>query len=151
MNQWMRRKLKYVTRNMAAKPAAGIVRMLTARLRGCKSKAEVRAKKIELLSEVVSQAEGSGISVAEFRNYLKLVAHLVDICALMSLVIRLRPRFICLRLVPTHLRIPAPRIEVLQPLVGRAPPPVAMFIPIPHKLEMGSCARSDLADSAYLI
>ncbi|MEG4317702.1 MULTISPECIES: hypothetical protein [unclassified Microcoleus] len=57
-------------------------------------------------------------------------------------------RFIRRRLAPTCLRIPAPRIEVLQPLVGRGPPPVA-FIPIPHKTEQGSCARSDLADSAY--
>lgn len=60
-------------------------------------------------------------------------------------------RFTRLRLLPTRLRIPEPRIEVLQPLTGRAPPPVAIFVPIPHKLEMGSCARSDLADSAYLI
>ena len=54
-----------------------------------------------------------------------------------------------LLLIPTSLRIPAPRIEVLQPLVGRAPPLCDVFCPIP-KTELGSCARSDLpADSAY--
>jgi len=148
MNKWLSRKLKYATRNMAAKPAAGIVRMLSARLRGCKTKAEVRAKKIELLSELASQSEGSGISLTELRNFMKLTAHLIDIWALMSLVIRFRPRFICLRLIPTHLRIPAPRIEVLQPLTGRAPP-VEVFVSVPKMTEMGSCARSDLpADSA---
>jgi hypothetical protein len=149
MNQWMARKLKYATRKMAAKSAAGLVRILTARLRGCKTKAEVRAKKIELLSELASQAEGSGISLAELRNYMKLTAYLVDIWALISLAIKLRPPFICRRLVPTHLRIPAPRIEVLQPLVARAPPPDEIFVPIPKIEQQGSCARSDLADSAY--
>jgi len=124
--------------------------MIGERLRGSKTKAEVRAKKLELLSELASQSAGSGISMTELRNNLKLLAGLIDIWALMSLVIRLRPRFICLRLIPTHLRIPAPRIEVLQPLAGRAPPVAEIFIPIPQKTEMGSCARSDLADSAYL-
>lgn len=150
MNQWMARKLKYVTRNLAAKPAAGIVRMLTARLQGCKTKAEVRAKKIELLSELASQAKGSGISLTELRKYMKLIAYLVDIWALISLAIKLRPPFICRCLVPTHLRLPASRIEVLQPLVGRAPPLDEVFVPIPKLEQQGSCARSDLpADSAY--
>ena len=57
-----------------------------------------------------------------------------------------------LLLIPTGLRVvPCLRIEALQPLIGRAPPSVAIFMPIPHKTELGSCARSDLADSAYLI
>jgi hypothetical protein len=63
---------------------------------------------------------------------------------------RLRPtHFIRRRLVPTHLRTPARRIEVLQPLVGRAPPSHDVFTPIPKVEQQGSCARSDLADSAY--
>jgi len=59
-------------------------------------------------------------------------------------------RFIRLQfLIPPHLRIPVPRVEVLQPLAGRAPPVAEIFIPIP-KTEQGSCARSDLpAASAY--
>ncbi len=58
--------------------------------------------------------------------------------------------FIRCQVAPDKYRIPAPRIEVLQPRGGRAPPPVAIFIPLP-KLEIGSCARSELpADSAYL-
>jgi len=60
-------------------------------------------------------------------------------------------RFIRQDFTPANLRLPAPRVEVLQPLAGRAPPVAEIFIPIPHKTEMGSCARSDLADSAYLI
>lgn len=57
-----------------------------------------------------------------------------------------------LRLIPVGLRIlPCLRIEALQPLAGRAPPTTEIFAPIPHKTELGSCARSDLpADSAYL-
>jgi len=149
MNKWLSRKLKYATRKLAPQSAAGVVRMINERLRGCKTKHEVRAKKLELLSELASQAEGSGISLTELRNYMKLLAGLVDIWALMSLVIRFRPRFSRRSLIPTHLRIPAPRIEVLQPLIGRAPPVAEIFSPIPHKTELGSCARSDLADSAY--
>jgi hypothetical protein len=150
MNKLLSRRLKYATRKLAPQPAAGIVRMLNERLRGCKTKAEVEAKKLELLLELIRDSLGSGISREERKNYMKLVAHLVDMWALLSLITRLRPRFICLRLIPTHLRLPAPRVEVLQPLAGRAPPVAEIFIPIP-KTEQGSCARSDLADSAYLI
>ncbi|MEG4590064.1 hypothetical protein QUA54_33335 [Microcoleus sp. MOSTC5] len=123
--------------------------MLTEHLRGSKTKAEVRDKKLELYSDAVCNAIEDGISLPVFEEHWEILAGLIDIWDLMSLVTKLRPRFICLRLIPTHLRIPTPRIEVLQPLTGRAPPPVAMFVPIPHKLEMGSCARSDLAVSAY--
>lgn len=60
-------------------------------------------------------------------------------------------RFTRLRLLPPRLCIPTPQIEMVQPLAGRPPPDAEVFTPIPHKTEMGSCARSDLADSAYLI
>lgn len=59
------------------------------------------------------------------------------------------PRFIRRCLTPDTLRIPNATINPLQPLGGRAPPPMAVFVPIPQKTEMGSCARSDLAVSAY--
>lgn len=58
-------------------------------------------------------------------------------------------RFIRRRLAPDTLRIPTPAVDPLRPLGGRAPPPMAVFVPIPQKTEMGSCARSDLAVSAY--
>lgn len=63
----------------------------------------------------------------------------------------LSPRFIRCRLAPDILRIPSAAVNPLQSLGGRAPPPMAVFVPIPQKTEMGSCARSDLAVSAYQI
>lgn len=58
-------------------------------------------------------------------------------------------RFTRLRLLPTPLCIPAPQIKLVQSLAGRPPPDAEVFSPIPHKTEIGGCARSDLADSAY--
>jgi hypothetical protein len=135
---------------MAPELSAMIVRALEERLRG-KTIAEMRVTKIEWLLEFIRDCLGSGISQAERKNFMKLISDLVDIWAALNLITRLHSRFIRLHLIPSHLRIPAPRVEVLQPLAGRAPPVAEIFIPIPHKTEMGSCARSDLADSAYLI
>ena len=103
------------------------------------------------------------LSLAQVIAFLKIIEKVEEWgwqCQLLSLKLeleeliaklnRLLPTsFIRLRLIPTPLRIPASRLEVLQLLAGRAPPVAEIFIPIPHKTEMGSCARSDLAVAAY--
>lgn len=136
---------------------------------------KVTAKLLKRFIKIVAPhglgVEADGRLVDPFEQYFaqKIIAYLKVIerikqwgCVCQSLAIeleleeliaklnRLLPaRFIRRRLTPTRLRISKPRIEALQSLGARAPPSVAIFVPIP-KTEMGSCARSDLpADSAY--
>ena len=99
-------------------------------------------EKVLIYSRLVNKFE------QEWRCELLLIA--LEIQELIAKLNKVLPsRFIRCNLTTNVLRIPTPRVDLIQFLRGRAPPLMAVFVPVPHKVEMGSCARSDLAVSAY--
>lgn len=114
------------------------------------------AKFIRFLQSDLMTSEQSHIALLRFLDELKRnswrvtqLSNSISEAELLAKLALQQATVFCYRsLSSVILRSPTPDgIKLLLPLTGRAPP-IESFVPIP-KTELGSCARSDLPDSAY--